>query len=225
MRKLLLTFVLFTAALPLARAQWMAGLSLAQMTIWPPLNLNLTVPGNSTQAAQHKEQGPLLAPAGTNVQANARMLAAKFPAERRAEVEQAFRQSMNVYGQVTRKLDIPDRDMAASLAAFIVGNYMAMNEADVPDEVFQVVARQLRGQAGLREMGKRVKSDQLRTLYEQSAMVGTFMALTWKSHERSPQPPQIWANVRDTARANLEAVLHADPSRLRLDKTGMNLAP
>ena len=54
MRKLLLTFVLFTAALPLARAQWMAGLSIAQMTIWPPLNLNLTTPGNSTQAAQHK---------------------------------------------------------------------------------------------------------------------------------------------------------------------------
>lgn len=223
MRKLLLTFVLFTAALPLARAQWMAGLSIAQMTIWPPLNLNLTTPGNGTQAAQHKERGPLLAPAGTNVQANARVLAAKFPAERRAEVEQAFRQSMDVYGQVTRKLAIPDRDMAASLAAFIVGNTMVMNEADVPDEVFQAVARQLREQAGLREMGKHVKGDQLRTLYEQSAMVGTFMALTWKSHQRSPQPPQIWTNVRDTARANLEAVLHADPSRLRLDQSGMRL--
>jgi hypothetical protein len=223
MRKLLLTFVLFTAALPLARAQWMAGLSLAQMVIWPPLNLNLSTPGGGRQVAQHKEPPPLLAPAGTDVQSNARMLAAKFPVERRAEVEQAFRQSMNVYGQVTRKLDIPDRDMAASLAAFIVGNYMVLNEADVPDDVFQVVARQLRQQAGLREMGKRVKSDQLRMLYEQSAMVGTFMALTWKSHQRSPQPPHIWTNVRDTARANLEAVLHTDPARLRLDKTGMSL--
>lgn len=226
MRKLVVAFLLVAAALPLARAQWMAGLSIAQMTIWPPLNLNLTTPAAHQAVAQQKKPAPpLLAPAGTDVQANARELATRFPAERRAEVEQVFRQSMDFYGQVMKKLAIPERDMAASLAAFIAGNYMVMGETDVPDEDFQALVRQLRQQPSLREMGQRGDSAQLRKLYEQSAMVGTFMTLTWKSHQRSPQPPQVWTNVRDAARANLQAVLQTDPSRLRLDKSGMRLAP
>jgi hypothetical protein len=224
MRKLLLA-LLFAAASPLAQAQWMAGLSIAQMTIWPPLNLNLTTPGGHKPVAQQKKpEPPMLAPAGTDVQANARDLAARFPAERRAEVEQVFRQSMDFYGQVMKKLAIPERDMAASLAAFIAGNYRVMHETDVPDEDFQALVRQLRQQPSLSEMSRRAESGQLRKLYEQSAMVGTFMTLTWKSHQRSPQPPQVWSNVRDSARANLQAVLQTDPSRLRLDKNGMRLA-
>jgi hypothetical protein len=131
---------------------------------------------------------------------------------------------MDVYGQLSKKLGIPQRDMAGSLAAFIVGNYIVMNQTDVPDDVFKAVGSQLRSQEGLREINKRVKAAQLRTLYEQSAMVGTFMALTWKSHQASPQPPAVWDNVRDSARANLQAVLRTDPSTLRLDKNGMRLA-
>jgi len=226
MRKLLLMLVCFTSALPLAQAQWMAGLALVNTAIWPQPDLRVPVPStpnDSAPAAKEKQAPPLLAPAGTAVQANARELAARFPAEQRARLEQAFRQSMDIYGQLTTKLDMPQRDMAASLAAFIVGNYMVMHEADVPDEVFKAVAAQLREQSGLRAMGKRVKSDQLRTLYEQSAMVGTFMALTWKSQQQTPQPPQVWANVRDAARANLQTVLRADPSRLRLDTAGMHM--
>jgi len=55
-------------------------------------------------------------------------------------------------------------------------------------------------------------------------MAGTFMALTWKSQQSAPQPPQVWANVRDAARANLRTVLRMDPSKLRLDKNGIHLA-
>ena len=225
MRKLLLTLMCAGAA-QLAHAQWMAGLSLVNTAIWPQPILAVPVPANTAAAAarQEKQAPPLLVPGSPAVQANARALATTFPAEERAKIEQAFVQSMDVYGQLTKKLDIPQRDMAASLAAFIVGNYMALNETDVPDDVFKAVAGQLRRQADLREMGTRVQSDQLRTLYEQSAMVGTFMALTWKSQQSAPQPPQVWANVRDAARANLQTVLRTDPSRLRLDKGGMHLA-
>ena len=77
---------------------------------------------------------------------------------------------------------------------------MVMNETEVPDEAFRTAVRQLRDQGGLRELGRRLKDDQLRALHEQSAMVGTFMALTWKSHKQSPQPPEVWTNVRDAAR-------------------------
>ena len=224
MRKLLLILMCAGAA-QLAHAQWMAGLSLVNTAIWPQPDLTVPVPATTAAAArQDKPAPPLLALGSPAVQANARALAVKFPAAERAKIEQAFVQSMDVYGQLTRKLDIPQRDMAASLAAFIVGNYMALNETDVPDDVFKAVAAQLRRQAHLREMGTRVRSDQLRTLYEQSAMVGTFMALTWKSQQSAPQPPQVWANVRDAARANLQTVLRTDPSRLRLDDTGMHLA-
>lgn len=224
MRKLLLILMCAGAA-QLAHAQWMAGLSLVNTAIWPQPDLTVPVPATTAAAVrQDKPAPPLLVPGAPAVQANARALAVKFPAAERAKIEQAFVQSMYVYGQLTRKLDIPQRDMAASLAAFIVGNYMALNETDVPDDVFKAVAAQLRRQAHLREMGTRVRSDQLRTLYEQSAMVGTFMALTWKSQQSAPQPPQVWANVRDAARANLQTVLRTDPSRLRLDDTGMHLA-
>lgn len=232
MRKWLLTFVLFAGGVQLAQAQWMAGLALVNVAIWPQPDLRIPVPATTTAQSRPGRQdrhdkdirpAPLLAPAGSAVQANARALADRFPAGERARIEQAFVQSMDVYGQLTRKLDIPQGDMAASLAAFIVGNYMAMNEADVPDDVFRAVARQLREQDGLRAMGRRAGSDQLRTLYEQSAMIGTFMALTWKSQQGAPQPPGVWANVRDAARANLQTVLRTDPSRLRLDGTGMHL--
>ena len=227
MRKLLLTFVLCAGAAQPAYAQWMAGLALVNTAIWPQPDLRVPIPvtgaAPSRPSRPARAAPPLLAPAGTAVQANARALADKFPAAQRTRIEQAFVQSMDVYGQLTRKLDIPQRDMAASLAAFIVGNYMAMNEADVPDEVFRAVARQLRDQDDLRGMGKRVGNDQLRALYEQSAMVGTFMALTWKSQQSTPQPPGVWTNVRDAARANLQAVLRTDPSRLRLDQAGMHL--
>lgn len=224
MRNLLLVVVLFTGALPLAQAQWTSGLGMTNWVIWPQPDLTVPIPTNYTDAGkEERPEPPLLAPTGSAVQANARELSTAFPANQRGKMEQAFRQSMDVYGQLSKKLDIPQRDMAGSLAAFIVGNYMAMNEADVSDEVFKTVAQQLRTQAGLRDMGKRVKRDQLRDLHEQSAMVGTFMALTWKSHQSSPQPAQVWTNVRDAARANLQAVLRTDPSRLRLDKTGMRL--
>ena len=144
MRKLLLTFVLCAGAAQLAHAQWMAGLALANTVIWPQPNLTVPVLAAAAPQSRKDRPSPLLAPAGTAVPANARALADKFPAEQRARIAQAFVQSMDVYGQLTRKLDIPQRDMAASLAAFIVGNYMAMNEADVPDEVFKAARRSVR---------------------------------------------------------------------------------
>lgn len=224
MRKLLLVFALFIGASPLAQAQWTAGLGMTNWVIWPQPDLTVPIPSTiNAPQSEERQEPPLLAPATPAVQANARELAAHFPQEQRVKMGQLFVQSMDVYGQLTKKLDIPQRDMAGSLAAFIVGNYMVMNQTDVSDDVFKTVARQLRTQQPLREMGKRVKATQLRTLYEQSAMVGTFMALTWKSHQRSPQPAPVWTNVRDAARANLQAVLRADPTKLRLDQDGMRL--
>jgi hypothetical protein len=58
-------------------------------------------------------------------------------------------------------------------------------------------------------------------VFEQSAMIGAFMALAYKSHQQQPQPPAVYENMRNAARENLQLVLKGDPANLFIDKNGM----
>jgi len=79
MRKLLLTWMCAGAA-QLTHAQWMAGLSLVNTALWPQPILTVPVP-ETTAARQEKQAPPPLVPGSPAVQANARALAANFPAQ------------------------------------------------------------------------------------------------------------------------------------------------
>lgn len=227
MRTLLLSMTLLIGVAPSAHAQ-VAGYGCC-FQVWPQPDLRVPIPNEHgharpANATPHvAADAPLKAPPRPAVETNARELAARFPAAQRPQIEQAFRRSMDVYTQLEKKLGLPERDMAGSLAAFLVGNYMVLNDADVSDNAFRTVARQLRDQASMQAALRRVDAAQLRNLYEQTAMMGTFMALAHKSQQQNPQPSETAAHLRDTARANLEAVLRIDPARLSISDTGFSV--
>jgi hypothetical protein len=227
MRTLLLSLALSIGVAPLAHAQ-LAGYGCC-FQVWPQPDLRVPVPNEHgpakpVHATPHvPADAPLKAPARPAVETNARELAARFPIAQRPQMEQAFRRCMDVYAQLEKKLGLPERDMAGSLAAFLVGNYMVLNDVDVSDDAFRTVARQLRDQASMQASLRRIDAAQLRNLYEQTAMMGTFMALAHKSEKQNPQPPEAAARMRDTARANLEAVLRMSPARLSIGDAGLGV--
>lgn len=229
MRRLLMSLALSIALAPLAHAQ-LAGFGMENIQVWPQPDLRVPIPGERQHAKPARPappapaDAPLRAPAGSAAGTNARELAARFPLAQRQQMEQAFRRSLDVYTRIEKKLGIPERDMAGSLAAFLVGNYMVLNDADVSDDAFRAVARQLRDQAAIQSSLRRLDAVRLRNLYEQTAMIGTFMALAHKSQQQNPQSSEAATHIRDAARANLKAVLRTDPARLAIDDTGLRVA-
>ena len=138
-------------------------------------------------------------------------------------MQQAYLHSMDAYLQIEKKMGWTSRDLAGGLAAFLVGNYVVLNDAEVSDQAFQAVARQLRAQPGMQALLGQQNADVLRDTFEQSAMVGTFMALTYQSRQQTPQTPAVQQHLRDAARENLKLVLRADPATVQIDDGGMHL--
>lgn len=166
---------------------------------------------------------PLLAAENAQVAHNAHTLAQRMPAARRKEMEKIYADSFDIYRKLEAKFGWQAGDVAGALAAFVVGNYMAYSLANVPDDHFVAVARQFRGNADIAKAFGRLKPQELRTMYEQVAMVGTFMALTQMSTRQQVHPPEQLANVRAAAAANLKQVLGVDPARLQLGPDGMRI--
>jgi len=193
------------------------GMSYDNVVVWPQPDLRVPVPA----ASSAKKAPPILPKSRPAVQANAHKLAQHFPADKRAEMEKVYLQSMDIYLQVEKKMGWAPRDMAGGLAAFLVGNYMVLKNTEVPDEDFNAVARQIRAQNKLQNINDRNEADKVRDVFEQSAMIGAFMALAYKSHQQQPQPPAVYENMRNAARENLQLVLKGDPSNLFIDKNGM----
>lgn len=194
------------------------GMSYNNVVVWPVPDLRVPVP-----PVKETKQGPPpgLAKARPAVQANARKLSMHFPPDKRAEMEKIYVQSMDVYLKVEKKMGWTPRDLAGGMAAFVVGNYMVLKDTDVSDEAFAAVARQFRAQDKVRELGNHADADKVRDVFEQSAMIGAFMALAYKSRQQQPQPPAVYENMRNAAMENLKLVMRTDPDRLVIDETGI----
>lgn len=152
---------------------------------------------------------------------NAEQLSKVFPPAHQDRMRKAYLQSKDVFVQIEQRLGWPRNDVAGAMAAFIVGNYMVMRGVEVSDEHTQALAEQL---ASKPEMSVRLGAQTpqaLRSLYEQCAMVGTFMALAQLSLKTTPQPAAQQQHLRDSARANLQLVLGRDPERLSLGPNGL----
>lgn len=191
------------------------GMSYDNVTVWPQPNLHL--PG----APEPKYKKPPLVTAPPNVQANARALSMNFPPDKRAEMEKAFILSMDIYLKVEKKMGWYPRDLAGGLATFVVGNYMVLKNTEVSDEAYDAVTRQFRAQDKLRDMLKNNAPEKVRDVFEQSAMIGAFMALTQKSLKQNPQPPAVLQNLHNAAAENLKLVMRTDPEKLSIDITGI----
>lgn len=170
---------------------------------------------------------PPPAPAGASPRADAqaqfartaRELAMIFPADKRHLMEQGYNESMQVYQQIETKMGWPRNDVSGAIAAFIVGNYAMLTGEEISEEQFAAVANQLR-----RASGGLAGQDPtlLRSMYEQCAMVGTFMYAAHKSLQKEPQPMQH-KHLRDAARENLRLALGTDPERLQMGLGGFGL--
>lgn len=153
---------------------------------------------------------------------NAQQLAQAVPAAQRERMAQVYLQSFDTYRQLERKLGLPANDVAGAVAAFIAGNYMAYRNVDVPDEIYHRLVAQVRGAlTGSRSFAGASPGDK-RALYEQMAMVGTFMAVARLSLQQRPDPA-AQQNFRDSARANLEAALKVPAEQVNLNANGLSL--
>jgi len=155
------------------------------------------------------------------VQRNAGVLAARLPGAYQARMKDIYAQSFDVFTQVEEKLKLQRNDVANGLAAFIVGNYMVANDIEVPDEDFARVVPQVRRGLQSSTRFRSLSSEQRRQLYEQTAMVGTFMVIARMAFRNNPDP-KAEANFRETARANLARVLDRPADQLRVDGDGMH---
>lgn len=154
---------------------------------------------------------------------NATDLATHFPPGARARMKTTYLQSFDLFQKLQRRLGLPDNDVANGVSAYIAGNYMVLHGIEIDDPVFLKLVSQVR-QGLLQNRGfQQIPAAQKRKLYEQTAMVGMFMALTQMSLKTTPQDPKVLGNLRDSARANLELVLGARASSLRIDGGGMHL--
>lgn len=154
--------------------------------------------------------------------ANARELAQVAPAAQREQMAEAYLQSFEAWRQLERKLGLPADDVAGAIAAFIAGNYMAYRNEEVPDATYLRLVEQMRGAlAGNRGFATASPADK-RRLYEQMAMVGTFMAVARLSFQQQPNPAAE-RNFRDAAAANLETALKVPAGQVRIGERGLTL--
>jgi hypothetical protein len=177
--------------------------------------------GRGTRATASAAK-PTLAQSASQVSANAQQLAAVFPVAQRAQVAQAYVQSFDAYRQLEAKLGIPANDVAGAVAAFIAGNYMAYRGVEVPDDHYKRLVAQMRGALAESRGFAAASPGDKRGLYEQMAMVGTFMAVARQAFVQNPNPGAE-KNFRDSARANLETALKVPADRVRIGANGLSL--
>lgn len=177
--------------------------------------INATRPGAAQGA---KPQPPLAAP---QVERNAAELASAAPAAQRARLEKVYAQLMPGYHQLERKLGWPADDVAGAMAAVVAGNYMAMTGTELSDASVSAAGNQLRASAAVQNLLTQLSPTDRRRLYEQCAMLGTFMALANKTSQQ--QPANVVANLRQSARENLRVFLGDAADTVRFTPQGLQL--
>jgi hypothetical protein len=192
-----------------------------------------TIPFSGQSAggsASRRGTGTTVSPAATvvangpaQIAANAADLATHFPPDARARMKTTYVQAFDAFKQFERKLHLTDNDVANGVSAYIAGNYMVLHGMEIADADFLKIVSQVR-QALLQNRGfQQVPAAQKRRLYEQTAMVGMFMAIAQISRRTASEDPDAVRNLQNSSRANLELVLGKRAANLRIDGEGMHL--
>lgn len=149
-------------------------------------------------------------------------IAANYPANRRVEAERLFTEILSRYRQLEKRLNIPANDVAGAVAAFLSGNFMAYQDVDLPDQNFQALVTQMRSILRSNPDFTKASAIEKQQLYEQMAILGTFMALTREALKKQPNP-QIAASMKQAAKRNLEQFLNTDADSVKITSTGLVL--
>lgn len=170
---------------------------------------------------QKRKSPPSFPLAPSQIARNAAELATAIPAQQRAKMEKAYADMIPIYHQIEGKLGWPTDDLAGAITALLAGNYMAMTGTEPSDAAVIAAARQLRGSSSIQDMLEKLSPADRRKLYEQCAMLGTFMTLANRTIPQ--QSANVVANFRQSARLNLRAVLGPSGDRLRFSESGLML--
>lgn len=150
-------------------------------------------------------------------------LAASYPPSSRAEAEKVFRAMLAGYGQLERQFGIPANDLAGALAAFLAGSYMAFHKSELPDANFRALVTQMRTAMQAHPQFASLGASEKRDLYEQLAILGTYMATTQLALKSSPDAA-IERDMRAAGKRNLEQFLGISADRVALTGEGLVLA-
>lgn len=163
---------------------------------------------------------PIVVNGPAQIHQSANELAQRFPAAHRGAVTKAFEESFVFWQKLETQLGLTPNDVAAGVAAFIAGNYAAFMQQQVPDEDFKSLVLQMQSllarNAGFSQSSPAAK----RAMFEQLAMVGTFMAVYREHLNRQPSPNEE-VHFRNSAKANLEAGLGLAVERIQIGSQGL----
>jgi hypothetical protein len=149
-------------------------------------------------------------------------LAKSYPSSARSDAERVFRELLKKYPKLMRQLGVPPNDLATAVSAFLAGSFMAYRHVDFPDAHFKPLVAQMRQIIGSNpEFAKASDADKLE-MYEQMAILGTFMATTQMALKEKPNA-QISANMKQAAKGYLEQFLKTDADRVQITAQGLVL--
>jgi hypothetical protein len=196
---------------------------LYQGLILPLFPKNHTIPFTGKGGTSSKKKSnaiSTIANGKAQVDKNAQALSLTAPSAQRNQLAKTYVQSFLTYQQLEKKLHIPPNDIAGALAAFICGNFMAMQNIKVSDDQYLTVVNQVRSALSKSQGFSQTSQAQKRQLYEQSAMVGTFMTIAFLSLNEQPNPA-VESQFRETAKNNLAFLFKEDTALLTIDDNGM----
>lgn len=163
---------------------------------------------------------PIVVDGPVQLRQSASELAQRFPAAHRAAMTKAYEESFIFWQKLEKQLGLTPNDVAAGVAAFIAGNYAAFMQQQVPDEDFKTLVRQMQGLLARNAAFTQSSAAAKRSMFEQLAMVGTFMAV-YREHLNSKPSPGEEVNFRHSAKANLEAALGLAVERIQIGPQGL----
>jgi hypothetical protein len=163
---------------------------------------------------------PLVAAGPAQLRQSATELAQRFPAQHRAAMIKAYEESFVFWRKLEAQLGLTPDDVAAGVAAFIAGNYAAFMQRQVDDEDFKSLVLQMQGLLARNPAFMQSSPAAKRAMFEQLAMVGTFMAV-YREHLNQKPSPGEEVNFRNAAKANLEAALGLAIERLQIGPQGL----
>ena len=163
---------------------------------------------------------PIVANAPAQLRQSASELAQRFPAQHRAAMTKAFEESFVFWQKLEAQLGLTPNDVAAGVAAFIAGNYTAFMQQPVPDEHFKSLVLQMQGLLARNAAFTQASAATKRSMFEQLAMVGTFMVV-YREHLNQKPSPGEEVNFRNAAKANLEAGVGLAVERIQIGPQGL----
>ncbi|MDG0856484.1 DUF6683 family protein [Roseateles puraquae] len=210
--------------LPLALAA-AAGLATAQVA--PAVSLAEQMRGMLGKPAATTEgaslgvfNAPIVVNGPVQIRQSAAELAQRFPAPHRAAMTKAYEEAFGFWQKLETQLGLVPNDVAAGVAAFIAGNYTAFMQQPVADEDFKSLVLQMQSLLARNPAFVQSSPAAKRAMFEQLAMVGTFMVVYREHLNRQPSPGEE-VNFRNAAKANLEAGLGLAVERLQIGPQGL----